>query len=131
MKMKPLNSLPPEIIRKLFNDQELSTAELVMVLENAGVHILVIDYIADLHAHKVEGKTSTPATISERIKRERVAFVAVQDEYERARRNGKKISQSEAIKRAAKRAGISPSTMRRHLKPSPNRKHYYRPDNIK
>jgi len=71
----------------------------------------------DLHRHKVEGATSTPATTAKRLDNKLNAFIAVSVAHSKAEFNGNTISRTEAIKRAARRTGVSPATLRRRLKP--------------
>ena len=115
MEIKIPDELTLELVRKLRDGEKISTSDVVDVLRSAGVNNTVVEYIADLHARKVEGKTSTPATAAEIFNQVYGSFKAVSDELDRGYRNGEKISMTEAIKRAAKRAGVAPSTMRRHL----------------
>ena len=102
------------LIAKLHAGQELSTAEVREVLQRANVHYLVIDYIADLHTNKVEGK-NYGHTISKRSIQKIVAYNAVYDEIEEAE---KPIKLSTAITRAAKTTGMDRKTLKRHLEQS-------------
>jgi len=106
-----------KVVGKLIAGETVSTAEVIEVLEEAGVDNMIIDYLAYIHAHKVEGKTSVPAHTAKRFKQSLDASIAVNNERARAIRNGKKITKTEAIRLAAIKVGISPSTLRRHLMP--------------
>lgn len=110
-----------EIVTRLYAGQKISTAELKEVLRLAGVDAVIIDYIANIHSHKVEGKTSTPMTIAKRSMQKHDAYAAVKAEIDKARRNSEKISATKAIERVDIRKpnrpdeSFSASAIRRQL----------------
>ena len=111
MKLGNIDSFTLEIITKLYADQDISTPELKEVLRLAGVNAVIIDYIADLHTNKVEGK-NYGRTTAKRSRQKMLAYNAVYDVIANAE---KPIKLSKAITEAALNLGVDRKTLKRHI----------------
>ena len=105
-----------DLLETLLRGGKPTTEAIVNALREDGVDEVIIEYLADLHIRKVEGKRGKDIS-SRRNEKMFMYFRLYQDVLDRANRNGKALSHSEALSQVAEKAGCSVKTVKRHLPP--------------